>query len=452
MKRIVLAICVTVIAGHVAPFTASTTGAATLTYPALNSNFPACTTADQEFCVESLSFTPDGGATVNIADPATASQTDVNKPYLYAGFFFSAYTGPTTTADGTGLMPTMNANVLNNAESRSTSPIRDGIAAGTYTYRFRTGDYDPTYVVVQGDWVNHVVEKGADGYFTVEVTARPLTFLTVGANVGKCLAGNWKTDCEGDSAIRRWLGGAFVMHQNSATRDISRGTAISTTASYIKPSAPAADGSGIGAKQSLTVAGPHFVPDGFLTSGKTENGRYLNPAVYKMFLPYAATVRSLALANIQTTEEKIKEYLKTSSIFSGTILNEAGVRVQKDLTVTDTGKGVLINFNLDTFSAPNPILYMSNPERSRTNATAGAAISPLRTAKKGQKINRATLLGASPGTKVGATTSRSPKVCAVAGSTVRMLKAGTCNLLVTVSTTVSGKSVSSKVNVAIAVS
>jgi len=430
---------------------ASSANAATLTYPALNASFPSCTTTDQEFCVESLSFTPDGGTPTQVTEPATSSQSDTSKPYLNAGFFFSAYTGPSTNADGTGLLPTMNANLFNNSGFPRSAAIRDGLAEGTYTYRLRTGDFDPTYVVIQGDWINHTVEKGADGYFTLEVTARPLTFLSVSSNIGKCLASNWKTDCEGETATRRWLGGAFVMHGNAQTRDVSRGTAISTTASYIRPSAPAANGPE--AKQRLTVAGPHFVPDGFLTSGKTENGRYLNPAVYKMYLPYAATVRSLALANITTTEDGIKKYLADpkNSIYSGTIVNEAGITVKKGLTVTAMEKGVLVNFNLDTFSAPNPTLYMSNPDRVRTTATSGAAISPLRAVKKGQKVSRTTLLGASPGTKIGTTTSKSPKVCSIAGSTVRALKAGTCNLSVTISTMSGGKAVLSKVNVSVTV-
>lgn len=401
--------------------------------------------------MEKLAYVPDGGSTIEVADPTSISGSEPNKPYVDARFYSAPYTGPTTAADASGNLPNIYIMVKNKSGFSSTSNVGVGLVAGTYTLRLRTGDFDPTFVVVQGEWVDHEVEKGADGFFTVELTARTRPFLLMeGDSIKNCIALKWKSGCEAERGYQHWLGSALVMPQNAASREVSRGSAISTSAPYIVASAPKA--AGPEAKQTLTVAGPHFAPEGLVTSGTLEGGRFLYPAYYRKFVPYGVTVRTLKLAGVETTEAAIKTFLAKKSLFRGTIQNDEGAAVEQTLTITARETGVLVDFNLSSFSAPNPTLYTSNPSRDRRTVSTGAAINPLRTAKKGQRLSRTALLGPSTETRIVAAVSRSSKVCKVSGSSIRMLKAGKCTLMVTITPTTTASTAPSKVSVSVTVS
>lgn len=451
MKRRSWIRIVLVTAVGLSPFVFPQSAAASLTYPARNAAFPECASETDEFCVEKLSYVPDGGTSVDVASPATLSRDQPTKPYIDARFYTAAYNGPSTPADARGLLPNLYLMIKNRSGFTTTTNIATGLAAGTYSFRLRTGDFDPTFVVIQGEWVDHKVERGADGYFTLDVTARTAPFVTMEtASIANCITLKWKTGCEADNGYGQWLGSALVMLQNPASREISRGSAISTSAPYVVANAPVANGPET--KQTLSVAGPHFAPDGLLTSGTVEDSRYLYPAYYRKLIPYTAIVRSLKLIGVDTTEDGIKAFLAKRSLFRGTIQNSEGVAVPQRLTVTAKDAGVLIDFNLASFSAPNPTLYMSSPLREFASSSSGAAISPLRTAKKGQKVSRTALLGPSLETRIVSTVSKSKKVCTISGSSVRMLKSGKCILSVAIAPTTSATATPEKVSVTITVS
>lgn len=450
MRRLLLPVIAAMVVGF-SPVVSPRPAAAALTYPARNTVFPECSSETEEFCVEKLSYVPDGGTAVDVVNPTSMSSSEPTKPYVDARFYSAAYTGPTTPADASGNLPNIYLMVKNRAGFSSPSNVGTGLVAGAYTLRLRTGDFDPTFVVVQGEWVDHEVEKGSDGFFTVELTARTKPFLLMeGASITNCIALKWKKTCEAERGYAQWLGSALVMPQNAASREVSRGSAISTSAPYIVATPPAANGPE--AKQALTVAGPHFAPDGLITSGTMEDGRYLYPAVYRTFIPYAATVRTLKLAGVDTTEAVIKSFLAKKSLFRGTIQNDDGVTEDRRLTITARETGVLIDFNLTSFSAPNPTLYTGSPLRERRATSTGAAVNPLRTAKKGQRVSRTTLLGPSPETRIVSTVSKTTKVCKVSGSSVRMLKSGRCTLSVGIAPTTSSTTSVTKVVVSITVS
>jgi hypothetical protein len=419
---------------------------AALTYPSANVKFPECSSADQEFCVEGLWFTPVGGSETAITAPATQG----SQAWVQAGFYQGAYTGPNTTPASTGLMPILNAIVYNPTGFPGAS-VQDGLVAGTYRFRIRLGDFDPTYTVIQGDAKTHVVERGTDGYFTLELSgdAKPWMHVQGATAIAACIAGKWKTNCEATNAYRNWFGTAIVMHGVAARRELSRGQWFSTSASYIVPSAPVRNGPEV--KQTLTVAGPHFVPAGIGDTGYSENGRYLNPARYKTFIPYNAVVNSLKLAGVTTTEEQIQLVLASRPIFSGTIVDEAGVTRNQDLTITAVTGGVIIDYNLQTFSSPNPALFISNPSRVRRTFKAGATISPLIEVGKKRRVSPTALLAPGPGTKVTSVTSRSKRQCVVKGSTIMTQAPGTCRLSVGLSIKVGKKTTTSRATVTVTV-
>ena len=131
---------------------------AALTYPSANTRFLECSTADQEFCIEGLWFTSVGGSETAITAPATQG----SEAWVQAGFYQGAYTGPGTTPASTGLMPILNA-IVYNPTGFPGSSVQDGLVAGTYRFRIRLGDFDPTYTVIQGDARTQAVVRGADG-------------------------------------------------------------------------------------------------------------------------------------------------------------------------------------------------------------------------------------------------------------------------------------------------
>jgi hypothetical protein len=347
---------------------------AALTYPTPFSYFPVCSTAEQEFCIEKFEFTATGGAKQDLTSTAASS---VTQPYLEV-FVSQSYTGPSGTPGQGGLFPALSINYQYipgvSWSTPSRPPTLDGIPDGAYRTVLRTGDYDPTYLFLTGKYDAYSVSKGADGYFTVDLTAKPTPIASVvelngsRAALDSCVAGNWVTNCESNQAFRRYILASFMMSTDSAQRELIRGTWASTNASTfrlgrIDLAAGVFD---------VTAAGPHYVPLDFgIPNLTTENGRELAPAFFEMSVTYPAIAKMLSqVAGKEVTVEMAKQALADpSKIFEGTIDEATAGQVTEklqQLTMTVGDSGLRVNFNLTHFSAPNPTLKVKSSSAQQT--------------------------------------------------------------------------------------
>jgi len=359
-------------------------GAAALTYPAPFSYFPVCSSADQEFCIETFEFTPTGGAKQDLS--ATAASNQITNPFLEV-FVSQPYTGPSGTAVQGGLFPALSINyqylpgVSWNTPSRP--PTLDGIPDGAYRTVLRTGDYDPSYLLLTGKYDAYSATKGVDGYFTVDVTAKPTSVAQTvvmdgdSTALNTCRAGNWVTNCESNSAYRRYILMSFVMPADSAQRDLLRGTWLSTNASTF--SLGRVDlAAGV---FDVSAEGPHYVPADFGVPGLTqENGRELAPAFFEMYVTLPSIAKMLSqVAGREVTVEMAKQAIADpSKIFEGTIDEAAAGKITEklqQLTLTVGDAGLRVNFNLTHFSAPNPTLKVksSSAQQTLTALLAGSS-------------------------------------------------------------------------------
>jgi hypothetical protein len=332
---------------------------------------------------------------------------------------------------------------------------QEGLAKGTYRVKVRLGDYDPTYTIFKGLPASNdhfVVEKGTDGYYTVQFSLKPQPHQMVytASKVSACAAAKWGDGCTHDIASRSFIGSIMIMSSVASTRDRERGFWIATSASFFNLNEPTRVGEEY--RQSFTVAGPHFVPSDFGPTAKAEGGKYLYPAFYQVFNPYTSVKPKveafLATQNITANVDKswMDQHILNSGnpLFAGKIKDPLGADVAANLTVNTTQLGVHIDFNLSTFSAPNPTLIMRNPLR-KTTELKGANFAPLTIASSGRTYTANVLVAPTTGTKVKSLTSTTTKVCSVKGSAVRMSRAGDCKLraVLTVTSKV-GKKVQTK--------
>ena len=384
MKRFLGGVVALMAVSLVVSAPAGPAGAAALTYPTPFSYFPVCSTADQEFCIEKFEFTPTGGAKQDLS--ATAASNQFTNPFLEV-FVSQPYTGPSGTAGQGGLFPALSINyqylpgVSWNTPSRP--PTLDGIPDGAYRTVLRTGDYDPSYLLLTGKYDAYTVTKGSDGYFTVDLTAKPSPTASVvelngsRAALDSCEAGNWVTNCESNSAYRRYILASFVMSSDAAQRDLMRGTWVSTNASVFS----------IGRVDlaagvfDVTAKGPHYVPTDFGISGLTqENGRELAPAFFEMYVTLPSIAKMLSqVAGREVTVDMAKQAIADpSKIFEGTIDEAAAGKITEklqQLTLTVGDAGLRVNFNLTHFSAPNPTLKVksSSAQQTLTTLLAGSS-------------------------------------------------------------------------------
>lgn len=426
--------------------------ATALTYPApgLTNLFQFCATDDQEFCIEDTGFLAEGTSSEVPLSGTTGAR-------VWASFA-AQYSGPSTAGDQFGFMPRLNISVcptLTRNGCFETSGTQDGLAAGEYRVRVRLGDYDPTYTVFKGmpASMNHyTISKGADGHFTVEYKLKPQPQLLVYSQekLAACKADNWGGSCTPDVASRRSASAIIIMSSVAATRERERGFWIASSASYFDLTEPTKVGEEY--RQNFSVAAPHFVPSDFGSTNKQENGRNLYPAYYKVFRPYTSiTPKVEAFLQAQKITAKVDKQLLDKFIFNdksplhqGTIRNPLGVEEKANLTYETNDTGVLIDFNLASFSAPNPTLITRNPLRVPT-VRSGATFSPMILASPGISYTQGVLVAPSPGTTVKRVVSLSSNVCVVKSKQVRMLRAGACRLRVEMSVAVvSGKKTSTK--------
>lgn len=376
--KVLLAVLVSAPAVAVVPGLAR---AATLTYPTPMTYFPVCTTADQEFCIEKFEFTPTNGTKQDLTafsdrgDPQTAG----TNPFVQV-FISQNYSGPTGQPQQGGLFPALSVNYMYMPGITWNTPARpktlDGIPDGAYRTVLRTGDYDPSYMFLTGKYDGYTVTKGSDGYFTVDISNKPAPTASVveldgsTAALDACIAGKWVTNCESNSAYRRYILVSLMMSADASQRELLRGSWISTNASTF--SLGRIDfASGV---VDVNAQSPHYVPTDFNIPGlKTENGRELNPAFFEMNLPLTAAAKMLSeLAKQEVTPAQAKEALADpTKIFEGTIEELApGATVATEkaqqLTMTVSDAGVRINFNLDHYSAPNPTLKVKSSSALQT--------------------------------------------------------------------------------------
>jgi hypothetical protein len=228
---------------------------------------------------------------------------------------------------------------------------------------FLTGKFDAYSVI-----------KGADGYFTVDVTSRPAATASAvelngsRATLDACEAGNWVTNCESNMATRRTNFFSMMMSADATQRDFLRGTWVSTNASVFSLGKIDL----VSGVFDVTAKGPHYVPTDFGIPGLTqENGRELAPAFFEMSVTYPAIARMLSqVAGKEVTVEMAKQALADpSKIFEGTIDEATAGQVTEklqQLTMTVGDSGLRVNFNLTHFSAPNPTLKVKSSSAQQT--------------------------------------------------------------------------------------
>lgn len=385
MKRFLGGVVALMAASLVVSAPVAPAGAAALMYPTPFKYFPVCSTADEEFCIEKFEFTPTGGAKQDLSATATASNQFTN-PFLEV-FVSAPYSGPSGTPGQGGLFPALSINYQYLPGGSWSTPTRPptlgGVQDGAYRTVLRTGDYDPSYLFLTGKYDAYTVTKGSDGYFTVDLTAKPTPTATVvelngsRAALDACEAGNWVTNCESNSAYRRYILASFNMSSDAAQRELMRGTWLSTNASIF--SLGRVDlAAGV---FDVTAKGPHYVPTDFGISGLTqENGRELAPAFFEMYvtLPSIAKMLSQAAGKEVSVDMAKQAIADPSKIFEGTIDEAtAGQITEKlqQLTMTVGDAGLRVNFNLTHFSAPNPTLKVksSSAQQTLTALLAGSS-------------------------------------------------------------------------------
>ena len=450
-----------------------------LAYPAAREFFAVCSTADQEFCIEALEFTPANGTKRTIADPSPAMPG--SDPYVQA-FLSAPYSGPSSLVSG-GYPPSISINYYDpNGMAQPTPPLKTavGLADGVYRVVMRTGDFDPTYMLLTGKFDSYSVSKGADGNWTVDLSARPMPTARVVVMDGNqsmlntCQASNWLGDCEANFAYQGYILASFAMLADPAQRESGRGMWISSNASVV----------GMGSLDFLKgeikaeVKSPHYVPTDFPTAGLTAEGsRHLNPAFYETFIPYTMMTKMLGqMSGKDVTVDQVKSYLsKPTEVMEGSIKEAASASASpvdkvQSLTTTAGETGVRVNFNLTHYSSPDPSLKMKLPPalsstaignqvlqvyntgaaaaRTAKKLANGAKLSIAKSAVKGKSVTGKSLLSPTGGATVAVVTSKSKSVCTVKGTTVKMVKAGSCKLSATVKLKGKASTVSFTVKVA----
>jgi hypothetical protein len=451
-------------------------------------NFPVCVDATVEFCIEKFEFTPTGGE-VRTVTPSTdplgvdaqdgTFLPDVN----VTASFFSRYDGPALTQpDASGFLPALALNFYDrgsNAVGAATTAV--GLRGGSYRVILRTGDYDPSILALTGQQVSYSVVKGSDGYFTIDLTAKPKPLARVvslngsDSAITNCETNNWVGTCASNQASKSYIDASFSMFYDSEYRDAMRGMWIATNASTSQVST--ADM----LKGQLNVAakGPHTVPADFGDPGVgIEDNKYLNPAYFEEYIPFVLMSKMMSIAfSTSVTTDMVKGYLTGASanptaVMAGSISvstsGAAPVSTTQTLGITTDDNGVRVDFKLTHFSAPNPSLKLSIPAATPTTTvapvvtttttvapvvttTTTTTIAPVMTTSttvapkatvltvKLSKAASAKSIAAFAKLKVLSTSKVSLKVvssfaknCRVSMGTLKGLKAGSCKVTVTV--------------------
>ena len=426
-------------------FAMSNVASVSAAYPASGANFPSCgTDATAEYCIQQFAFTPTGGVLREVT-PSNFALGNLdsagNKEVNVVAKLSAGYAGTSSTPEQDGVLASLSLNFYDPLSTTLSSSTNTGLRDGLYTVVIRTGDFDPSSMMLIGAYDSYSVVKGADGFFTITLTARPIPWAAVVQMNGNdsvfqaCKASQWTTNCEANMANQRYILATFNMTDTAAMREAARGSWISTSASTIQVAASTSS-----LQYNFTVEGPHYVPADFGVAGLAqENGKSLNPAFFKMYVPFAMMAVSMTHPRGADTAADVATLMANpSSVLTGTIFEKTGtaaaVEVPQVLTFAPASGGVVVDFNLKHFSAPNPSLKIKAPAAKKTLAISKtSSFTTLTTLAKLTKAKTSKV------SAVVAPSSR--KVCQVVKNSVKGLKAGSCKVTVTV-TTAKGKKTS----------
>jgi hypothetical protein len=240
-------------------------------------------------------------------------------------------------------------------------------------------------------------------------------------------------------ANQKYILATFNMMDTAVVREAARGSWVSTSASTIQVAASTSS-----LQYNFTVEGPHYVPADFGVTGLAqENGKSLNPAFFKMYVPFAMMAASMSQAGGAVSAADVATMMANpSSVLTGTIFEKTGtaaaVEVPQKLTFTPGSGGVVVDFNLKHFSAPNPSLKLKAPAlviapkkptvTTKKSATAKsfadyAKLTVTKTSKVSLKVSTASKRNC---------TVVSSKVKGVTTMKLKGLKKGTCKVTVIV--------------------
>ena len=426
-------------------FAMSNVASVSAAYPASGANFPSCgTDATAEYCIQQFAFTPTGGVLREVT-PSNFALGNLdsagNKEVNVVAKLSAGYAGTSSTPEQDGVLASLSLNFYDPLSTTLSSSTNTGLRDGLYTVVIRTGDFDPSSMMLIGAYDSYSVVKGADGFFTITLTARPIPWAAVVQMNGNdsvfqaCKASQWTTNCEANMANQRYILATFNMMDTAVMREAARGSWISTSASTIQVAASTSS-----LQYNFTVEGPHYVPADFGVAGLAqENGKSLNPAFFKMYVPFAMMAVSMSQAGGAVSAADVATLMANpSSVLTGTIFEKTGtaaaVEVPQVLTFASASGGVVVDFNLKHFSAPNPSLKIKAPAAKKTLAISKtSSFTTLTTLAKLTKAKTS---------KVSAVVAASSKnICQVVKNSVKGLKAGSCKVTVTV-TTAKGKKTS----------
>jgi hypothetical protein len=438
--------------------TGTSHGVMALNAPFTGVNWPDCTTATEEFCVEKLEFTPTGSSTAQIISDAVpeSGTSAAQHPTTSISVTLNSSNGNLWGKMGLGELGFQ----LSDPAFESLVPggikTRMGLPDGKYQLVVRTGDYNPHSMTIKGKPAGDspfAVTQGADGYYTLTLSATSEPFVTImdSTKWAPCNTVKWDATCEPDTAFLRKLSGIITvipstyqevvlapgMPAVSPSLSLSQGLwiASNTVVIDVKP-----EMNFLTKSLGLPAYGPHYVPNDFPSTGLTAEGnRYLNPAYFTAFIPNGilAFVNNFQFSDLP---EKIPGLIRAS------IEDSSGNAVPQAHETTMTGSGALIKVAITHYSAPNPKIYFGGTTSSTgtalptttstsTTSTVALVVAPNITSKKALAARviakyRNFILPTGAQVSVSVATA-SKKYCKVVGTTIKYVSAGTCRVTVT---------------------
>jgi hypothetical protein len=407
--------------------------------------------------VEKLEFTPSGSSTAQtIADavPAMGSTLALH-PNTSALVSLNSLNNNLYGKMGLGAIDFQFSDPAFETLVTGGTKTKTGIPDGKYQLVVRTGNYKPHSMTIKGKPVGDspfAVAQGADGYYTLTLSATSEPFVTIMdfSKWDACRATKWDATCEPDTAFLRRLSGIITAIPStyqevepvlapgmpavspSLARSQGLWVASNTVVLDVKPEMNLVTKS-----LGLPAYGPHYVPTDFPSAGLTAEGnRYLNPAYFTAFIPneLLAFVNNFQMAEIAE---------KAPGRISATIEDSSAKAVAQAHETTMTASGALIKVAITHYSAPNPKIYFggttsstgSTTTTTSTTSTVAPVVAPSITSKNAltaRAIAAYKKFVIPSGAQVTMTvSSSSKKYCKVVGSTVKYVAAGSCKVTVT---------------------
>lgn len=409
-------------------------------------DWPFCTAGDQVGCIEYFSFENASGVMREYA----ALHESQN-----AGITVTASCRATAAASGAPCVPpkSMGCGSAGTAFQVSINPTpfdengnpRTGseFVDRKFVVRLRTGDFDPAFST--GGRIESTTRTKSDsGMFTFEASGRIQRWDSVSTNsvsmsppdtyrsrLSDFLKTSKATSTSYGAVVSVFpagflqsttvdLGGYCVTMPFTGAFADSNGMGLTTTWVPTKPTD--AEASTI----KFEVSGPHYLPESNGNDDKTV------PARIRFFLPDAFFTAA--------------GYSDPATFDASRMLVTTQDGQKPVLTLTRKTGGVLVDFGITHYSAPDPVVslyrYGMTPTPTTTTipttTTLPAAAQSAATVVKGKSLTSTRLVasaglsrpsGSKVTLKVSASTAR---YCRVVGTSVKALKSGTCRVTVTV--------------------